>query len=174
MDGKRNINTTIEDASTCDLGLLVASCRGSHNVQLRHGTTLEISSETVLTPRGDCILCINSHMVEFGWCMQGKGAIDAIVVILPPWRGALSLARGRIIMCKLCGKFDRKSKSIVVRRSSFCDTRTLMYNCTGSASDLRKIIIPPQHNLAKVYVIFKCVSSSEDEPCKHSGGVHNQ
>ncbi|MEM3268683.1 MAG: DUF371 domain-containing protein, partial [Metallosphaera sp.] len=37
------------------------NCTGHRNVLAKHQTTLEITKENYLTPRGDCIVCINSN-----------------------------------------------------------------------------------------------------------------
>ena len=46
-------------------------CRGHPNVQLAHDTTLELTSESRLTPRGDCIACISCR--GEGRCLSRKG-----------------------------------------------------------------------------------------------------
>lgn len=46
-------------------------CRGHPNVQLVHDTTLELTSEDRLTPRGDCIACVSCR--GEGKCLSRKG-----------------------------------------------------------------------------------------------------
>jgi len=38
----------------------VIHCRGHENVKATHRSTLEITTEDFLTPRGDCIICVSA------------------------------------------------------------------------------------------------------------------
>ncbi len=129
--------------------VILVKCRGSHNVQALHETTLEFSPDHVVTPRGDCIICKCARLVLRGTC-KGAAVLD-ILLIPPPWRKK-SPCRARIRCSDGCSETGH-----VVRRSLHCDKRTLLRGCDKSAIDLREegCIASDEYNI--VYALVRCL-----------------
>ena len=146
MEGRRN--------TIC---IEVATCRGHPNVQLTHESTLEFSPETFLGVRGDCILCIElgSRVLLPGNCSTGLSKVRVlleIIVVPPPWIG-LGAQKFSIICNGICDL-----NGIVLRKSTYCDKRTLAISCDKSAFEIR--MLSPLKEIAadpftKIYVRVK-------------------
>ncbi len=110
---------------------------GHKNVQATHKTTLEITKETYLTLKGDCIVGIRSSIA----CSD-----------IP--QEALELAKHENCKIKLILNIENKTEiitgyghpkltyknptSFVIRKSSFVCDRTLMIKADKSAKDLAR------------------------------------
>jgi hypothetical protein len=120
-------------------GWIIFRAWGHPNVRAKHRTTLEITREEYLTPRGDCILGVSS---------------EAALADLP---GDLkdSIRRGDIVVVVLCagGYCDSvvgfghpglelsDGKRIIIRRSEYIDSKTLMIRASKAARDIdRKLV----------------------------------
>ena len=115
------------------------TARGHRNIKATHRTTLEITKEADLTPRGDCIIAVGSE----------KGAADIsrrLVEALK--RGAeatLTIEAGGVTET-VRGHGDPRitlthPTDIVVRKSLYVDSRTLMVEADKSASDLDRRLV---------------------------------
>jgi len=101
------------------------------NVQASHDTTLEITCEEVLTPRGDCIILTSStHDPNALREVCKKGDLGALCVIT---RYGSFCVRG---ICTGLGEC-----SLVIRKSNKIDSRTFMILSSMSASDIDRGII---------------------------------
>lgn len=113
---------------------------GHPNITARHETTLMITKDNYLTPRGDCIIAINSE----------KGFRD----FSPEMIKAAQNEKARISLTltidseefKVEGKghpelLYRDPNDIVIRKSSYTDSRTLMINADKIAADIPEDII---------------------------------
>jgi len=113
----------------------VLEAYGHPKIRARHKTTLEVTREKQLTKRGDCIVAISAS----------KGAADLS-------RKFLELMRNDNTLVTLTLKVANKTQTItgrgdsrlvlthptdlVVRKSSYVCTRTLMVQADRAASDL--------------------------------------
>lgn len=113
---------------------------GHRNVKGTHRTTLEITRESYLTPRGDCIIGVSSEaslrdLPE--WFKQAAKKPDTIIIMVLCSRG---------ICDSIVGKghhdlsFDDPTR-IVVRKSNYVDAKTLMVKANKSAKDVRRDLI---------------------------------
>jgi len=119
---------------------LIFKAYGHSNVRATHKTTLEITKEDYLTPRGDCIIGISS---EYGakdlpkWFKKAAQHEDSTIVMI--------ICSGDICD-SVTGKGHPKLTfedplRLVVRRSRYIDSKTLMINANKSARDLRRDLI---------------------------------
>lgn len=119
--------------------MFVIRARGHGNVRAMHETTLEISRENFLTPRGDCIIAISAD----------KGLADLDEGIKK------HLKSGDKITIEIsCGDMKEKvigygdprltfksKKSIIIRKSDFVCDRTLCIRADKSAADLNRELV---------------------------------
>ncbi|AEH07111.1 DUF371 domain-containing protein [Methanothermococcus okinawensis] len=113
--------------------------KGHPNIKSTHKTTLEITKDDYLTPKGDCIIGIKADksMADFSEEIREKiRSSDKIIV---------ELIIGNLketIMGK--GHKDlilNHPTDIVIRKSNFICPRTLMINSDKSAKDLNREIV---------------------------------
>ena len=117
----------------------VIHCRGHENVRATHRSTLEFTKEDYLTPRGDCILCIEAD----------KGIND----LSNEFKAALRAGKKLLIRIKVGDLADEvlaegspglildHDFSMVVRKSDYIDARTLAIRANKAARDIdRKIV----------------------------------
>ncbi|ASJ14743.1 DUF371 domain-containing protein [Thermococcus radiotolerans] len=117
----------------------VIRCRGHENVRATHRSTLEFTKEDYLTPRGDCILCIEAD----------KGIND----LSDEFKSALKAGKRLLIRIKVGNLVDEvlaegspglildHDFSMVVRKSDYIDARTLAIRANKAARDVdRKIV----------------------------------
>ncbi|CAD5244813.1 DUF371 domain-containing protein [Thermococcus camini] len=117
----------------------IIRCRGHENVRATHKSTLEFTKENYLTPRGDCILCIEADRGINDLSEDFKRALKAGKRLLIRIRvGDLTdevLAEGspELIL--------EHEYSMVIRKSTYVDARTLAIRANKAARDIdRKIV----------------------------------
>lgn len=114
--------------------------RGHPNVVSNHLTTIEITKETHLTPKGDCVVAIESSM----------GLVD----IPNDLKRVLSNKKGRARVTLTTGSFQfviegggdprltfSHPTDLVIRKSGFISDRTLMIHADRSASDVPREMV---------------------------------
>ncbi|ASJ05083.1 MULTISPECIES: DUF371 domain-containing protein [Thermococcus] len=117
----------------------VIRCRGHENVRATHKSTLEFTKENYLTPRGDCILCVEAD----------RGIND----LSGEFKSALKAGKKLLIRIKVGDLVDEvlaegspglildHPYSMVVRKSTYIDARTLAIKANKAAKDIdRKIV----------------------------------
>jgi len=117
----------------------VIRCRGHENVRATHKSTLEFTKEDYLTPRGDCILCIEAD----------KGIND----LSEDFKKALRKGRKLLIRIRVGELSDEvlaegspelildHPYSVVVRKSDYIDARTLAIRANKAAKDIDRRIV---------------------------------
>ncbi|MBP1911121.1 DUF371 domain-containing protein [Thermococcus stetteri] len=129
----------------------VIHCRGHENVRATHRSTLEFTKEDFLTPRGDCIICI--------------GADKAINDLSDEFKNALREGKKILIRIKVGDLVDEvvawgspelildHDVSMVVRKSTYIDARTLAIRANKAAKDVDRRIVELLKNPGQVAVI---------------------
>ena len=113
---------------------------GHPNVSATHETTLMITKDDYLTPRGDCIVAINAEM--------------ALADFDPSVVRAAQREKSKIILSLTTSECHLEvvgeghpdlnysdERDIVVRKSTYTDGRTLMINADKAAVDLSEDIV---------------------------------
>ena len=113
---------------------------GHHNVRATHPTTLEITSEPYLTPRGNCIVAVSSTLTpsilppSLKRVMKREGS-----------KISVRLSSGRhadVIRAEGTNKLALSSKtSMVIRKSSYVCDRTLAIRADKGARDLSRGLV---------------------------------
>jgi hypothetical protein len=119
-------------------------CHGHENVKATHRSTLEITKEEFLTPRGDCILCIKAN----------KGLKDLSEDFKKALKEGKKL-RIRLIVGELIDEiiaFGNENLnfenpiSMVIRKSDYIDGRTLAIKANKAAKDIKREIVEKLKN----------------------------
>ncbi|WP_297550678.1 DUF371 domain-containing protein [Thermococcus sp.] len=117
----------------------IIHCRGHENVRATHRSTLEITTEDFLTPRGDCIICVSADKAlkdlreEFKEALK-RGAKLKIVIRAGDVEDEVTAY----------GSPDLKLESpisMVIRKSDYIDGRTLAIRANKSARDLKRELV---------------------------------
>ena len=143
----------------------VVSFRGHPNIKATHKTTFEITKETHLTPRGDCIIGVNADKGLRDLKQELRNIIrnedSLILVLLVDELGEYDLVLGRgSSRLELSDE-----KRIIVRKSTYISQNTLAILSSKSAADLKRNLI---NNLrkgvnARAYIIGLKVSQEPRE-----------
>ena len=117
----------------------VIHCRGHENVKATHKSTLEFTKEDYLTPRGDCILCIEADRGINDLSEEFKAALKAGKKLL------IRIRVGELVDEVLAeGSPDLildHDYSMVIRKSTHIDGRTLAVRANKAAKDVDRRIV---------------------------------
>lgn len=122
----------------------IIRCRGHENVKATHRSTLEITREDFLTPRGDCIICVSADKALSDLSEDFKEALR---------RGAKLrvVIRAGDVADELIaqGNPDLKLESpisMVIRKSDYVDGRTLAIRANKAAKDISRELVELLNN----------------------------
>lgn len=113
--------------------------QGHPNVSCTHGTTIEITKDKYLTPRGNCIMGIRSS----------KGCIDLneeLKAAIKSEKKIRVLIQSKHFSDEFIGFGCKDLKlldpdDMVFRKSDYICDRTVLINCTKSSNDLDRDLI---------------------------------
>jgi len=131
--------------------------KGHRLVRATHGTTFEITRESFLTPRGDCIVAIsaNKALKDLGSGVRRgiRSAWPVAVVINSSsyWDSAVGYGDHRLDLSD--------PVRIVIRKSSYISPNTLMIRSTKAAADLDRRLVEDIRREGDVYIYI--VTSSD-------------
>ena len=139
----------------------VIHCRGHENVKATHKSTLEFTKEDYLTPRGDCILCIEAD----------KGIND----LSEEFKAALKAGKKLLIRIRVGELVDEvlaegspslildHDYSMVIRKSTYIDGRTLAVRANKAAKDVDRRIVELLQN-PETRAEVELIILSEEKP----------
>ena len=119
-------------------------CYGHKNVKATHRSTLEITKEDYLTPRGDCIICIKAN--------KGlKELSDEIKEALKSGKKVKIRITADDIVDELEAVGDERLTfeneiSMVIRKSEYVDGRTLAIRANKAARDIKRELVEKLKN----------------------------
>jgi len=119
-------------------------CYGHKNVKATHRSTLEITKENYLTPRGDCIICIKAN--------KGlKELSDEIKEALKSGKKVKIRITADDIVDELEAVGDERLTfeneiSMVIRKSEYVDGRTLAIRANKAARDIKRELVEKLKN----------------------------
>lgn len=135
--------------------------RGHRNIRALHPTTIEVTREETLTPRGDCIIAVSSEKglrdlnrdllerVRQGWyvalVIEVGGLRDWVVGLGDPRLGLGDPVR------------------IVVRKSLFIDNKTLMVRADKAARDIDRRLVKRARDSSTEILLRVLVSDDIEE-----------
>lgn len=109
-------------------------CRGHPNVSLRHESTLELSEEDRLTPRGDCIACIELRPLTSQCSLRLREAYAALYIMAVDPDGHRAVYK-----CSGYSPADPRGTGHVARRS-WEPARSMIVGSDCSAASLRRVL----------------------------------
>ena len=119
---------------------LVFYAFGHPNIQATHRNTLEITKENYLSLRGDCIIAIRSQYAckdlpkEMIQLMKNEESRIILTIEVDELKERIEGYGDKRLMLT-------SSESMVIRKSTYIDKRTLMVKADKSAADLdRKLV----------------------------------
>jgi hypothetical protein len=124
---------------------------GHSLVRARHKTTIEVTKEEFLTKKGDCIIAVKANKACFDFSDELKKALkqDKKVKIILEVNGI----KDEVIAFGSSELLLESKKSIVIRKSSFIDDRTIAIKANKSAADLdRRLVEELKNPKAKLIV----------------------
>jgi len=138
----------------------VFKARGHPNVRATHRSTFEITKDDYLTPRGDCIVGVES---------------EASAADVPEWLRREASKPGSVIVVVLCsdGVCDSAAgfghtdmtmsdeRRMVFRRSSYLAPDTVMIRSSKAARDLRRDLIERLKRGSELTVLMTVVGGGE-------------
>ena len=119
-------------------------CYGHENVKATHRSTLEITKEDYLTPRGDCIICVKAN--------KGlKELSDEIKEALKSGKKVKIRITADDIVDELEAVGDERLTfeneiSMVIRKSEYVDGRTLAIRANKAARDIKRELVEKLRN----------------------------
>jgi hypothetical protein len=134
----------------------VVEFRGHPNVRAEHPTTLEVTRDEFLTPRGDCIVGVAGS----------KGASDIDNCVKEVLRSG-----GKLVAVVLVegGPFDylvaegsnlmtfTEGRKVIIRRSTYVDGSTIGIRATKAAKDIRRDVVEALRQGRRGYLILVAV-----------------
>ncbi|MCD6142984.1 DUF371 domain-containing protein [Thermococcus sp.] len=126
-------------------------CYGHKNVKATHRSTLEITKEDYLTPRGDCIICIKAN--------KGlKELSDEIKEALKSGKKVKIRITADDIVDELEAVGDERLTfeneiSMVIRKSEYVDGRTLAIRANKAARDIKRELVEKLKNPEQMVVV---------------------
>lgn len=141
----------------------VIHARGHPNVMAGHETTLEVTKESHLTPRGDCIIAVSGDraMPELPEEFKKRLRDDAVVLeITVECNGVRDVVKARgssqLILTH--------PTDLVVRKSDFIDGRTLAVKADKSARELDRKLVRELRKDVPVEVTLRLASKGIQPP----------
>ncbi len=137
----------------------VVEFRGHPNVRAEHPTTLEVTKDEFLTPRGDCIVGIASN--------KGASDIDRCVKEVLRAGGklvAVLLTEGDLFDYVVAEGSSSmtfsNSRKIIIRRSTYVDSSTIGIRADKSAKEIRRDVVEALKQGKRGYLILVAVAPS--------------
>ena len=133
-------------------------CYGHKNVKATHRSTLEITKEDYLTPRGDCIICVKAN--------KGlKELSDEIKEALKSGKKVKIRITADDIVDELEAVGDERLTfeneiSMVIRKSEYVDGRTLAIRANKAARDIKRELVEKLRNPEQRVVVEIIVDES--------------
>jgi len=123
----------------------VICARGHHNILSTHNTTFEITRETELTKRGNCIIAVGATKgatdleTNFKQTMKRDDARITITIEVDEVRDVIHAMGSHLLL------FSHPT-DLVIRKSNYVCGRTLSIWADKAAKDLSKKLIKKLHN----------------------------
>jgi len=127
----------------------IIKARGHPYIRASHKTTLEVTKEPSLTPRGDCIIGVSADKAVREFCEEFKNCIrrdNAILVAVIRarnlWDIILAQGSSRLILAS--------DTRVILRKSTYVEPATLGVRANKAASDLRRDLVEELRNASTI------------------------
>jgi len=139
----------------------IIHCYGHENIKATHKSTLEITKEDFLTPRGDCIICIKADKglkelnEEFKRALKSGKKVRIRIIVDDLVDEIVASGDERLTF--------ENDVSMVIRKSSYIDGRTLAIKANKAAKDIDRKIIEKLKNPNQKAIIELII---DDDPAQ--------
>lgn len=139
----------------------IIHCYGHENIKATHKSTLEITKEDFLTPRGDCIICIKADKglkelnEEFKRALKSGKKVRIKIIVDDLIDEIVASGDERLTF--------ENDVSMVIRKSSYIDGRTLAIKANKAAKDVDRKIIEKLKNPNQKAIIELII---DDDPAQ--------
>ncbi len=136
--------------------------RGHENISATHRTTLEVTKDREITPRGDCIIGVSADLSISEIPPEAKrllkcGVRAEVDILLPDY----GLSEHLIGFGHPSMTFTHRS-DVVIRKSTFVCGRTLLISSNKAAADLsREFVRLLKDKKTEIAVVFRLDVSTE-------------
>lgn len=123
----------------------VIRARGHPNIRATHRSTLEITRDHDLTPRGDCIIGVEADKSAFELsdffkdCIRSDGSVLIMVIEVEGFRDII-LAHGHYLL-ELSD-----TRRVIIRKSNYVDRATLGIKASKAAVDIKRELVERLRN----------------------------
>ena len=136
-----------------EVAVEVVKAYGHENVKAEHKTTIEITKDDYLTPRGDCIIGIraNKSLNELSSTFKEIAKKEDSIIL------AIFIADEvyDVVIGKGSSNLISNSRKIIIRKSKYIDDSTIMIKSNKAAKDLnRKLIDKLKNPETQLYALF--------------------
>jgi len=145
----------------------IVFARGHPNIKATHRTTVEITMEDYVTPRGDCIIGVSANKStsslnpDFKECLKHEDSILIVVLEVGNLRDFI-LAQGspRLILSDP-GK-------IIIRKSEYIEPATLGVRANKAAGDLKRELVESLKNPSTTLRVYLYVFRLDEITSKYT------
>jgi len=136
----------------------VIIARGHPNIRALHESTIEITKDQYLTPRGDCIIGIAADKAPMDFSNEFKQAIRSNNSLI------LAIFISGHLIDVVIGHGSKNftlddDKKIILRKSTYIAPNTVMIKANKAAKDLRRNLVNylrnPEAELMVILIAFK-------------------
>lgn len=139
----------------------IVRARGHRNISARHDTTIEVTRDKELTPRGDCIIGVDADKAsgdfshEFKKCITRDFSFLIAVFEVDNIRDYV-IAEGspRLLLSDL--------NKIIIRKSTYIEPATIGIRANKAARDLRRDLIERLKNPDTTLIVYLYVLSLDE------------
>jgi uncharacterized protein len=126
--------------------LMKFNSRGHENIRATHATTVEFTKDSSLTEKGDCIIGVRAD-----FDLEQLKKLKGRVVLHIKCQG-----REQAVSCTINPLFSDEHE-LVIRKSSFTDSRTFATQADKAAIDLDRAFVALLKNPdSKIQVVVEC------------------
>ena len=141
---------------------------GHINIKARHRTTIEITKDNYLTPRGDCIIGIRADKglsdirPELKEIVKKDGSIIIVIFMVDNYFDyVIGMGSSKLTLSN--------SNKLIIRRSNYIDDATLMIKANKAAIDLSRNLIDRLKKEDPLTIYIVGVDLGQDRAAKGNG-----
>ncbi len=131
----------------------VVRARGHPNVRALHRTTFEVTRDSHLTPRGDCIIGVSADKAPTDFSAEFRriaSSDDSYIIVLLHANGVSDVAVGRG-----SSRLELSdSRRMVFRRSSYVEPGTVAVGMDKAAKDLDRRLVRKLKNPETTLIVY--------------------
>ncbi|MEM0367840.1 MAG: DUF371 domain-containing protein [Desulfurococcaceae archaeon] len=150
----------------------IIRAKGHPNIRATHRTTLEITKDNDVTPRGDCIIGVSADKAafdlneDFKRCLRRENSILVLVLKVNELKDVI-LAEGSPILT-----LSDKNR-IIIRKSTYIEPATIGVRANKASMDIKRSIVELLRNPNTILIVYLYVLQLDEITSiySNSGGI---